>query len=607
MDSEGTPIDELDEPPFLTWREYSLAHYGDVLHRVPLDSDAGCPNRTAGDRGCTYCPGHGVRAVQLGCAQSLESQVATGISFARRRYRATAFMAYLQSFTPTHAPLAELIRSIETIFSCHSFQALAIGTRPDVLSPEVLDYLEELNQQTTLWVELGVQTTHDYTLKRIRRGHDWACSVRAITALAERGIKVSAHLLIGLPGEGEVEWIMAAESLQRLPLSGVKFHNLHLLKDTVLAEEYAVEPFPLLREMEYAEILMAVLRRIPSSWPVMRLSTDSAVEELIAPRWELSKGEFMEYLITLMKWREVRQGDLLLATESGVRKSTQGLFGPPIMTEDQSITFWNSTFKEHYHSPAGARSEAEKKFLDPSGLSTALKAGRRMKLLDVCFGLGYNSLVSCEVAADSPDGFLEVTALEIDRRIVGEASRWLDSPSNRIDWRGLLSCLYREGRADALHSTLQLIWGDARISLRKLPRHDYDCIYLDAFSTQRNAELWTLEFLSKLKDSLAEGGRLLTYCAALPVRSALLEAGFFVGETPAFGRNRGGTMAVLAEEDLLLPLPERDLYLICKTSRGIPYRDPGGCASNRAILRRRQEEIIAWKREAGGRRKTPVF
>ncbi|MHC4883703.1 MAG: tRNA modification radical SAM protein MnmL/YtqA [Planctomycetota bacterium] len=582
--------DSPSDVPFLTWREYSLQAYGEVLHRVPIDLGGGCPNRETGGRGCSFCPSDGVRAVQLGAAEGLADQVHAGMDFARRRYGAKAFMAYLQTYTPTHQPIESLRESINTLLSLVPFKALAIGARPDSLTPELLSYLEKLSQRIDLWVELGVQTSHDQTLKRVNRGHDWACSERAVRLLADRKIKAVVHLILGLPGEDRAMMTATVERVAALPFSAVKFHNLHIVRGTVLAEEYEENPFPLLNEVEYTDLLIDLLPRIPAGWPIMRFTTDTEECDLIAPRWTLTKGAFIEYLTTQMRWREASQGRRDEPAGDSDASQRNG-----VVTGDESITFWSPEFKEHYHSPAGAYSEAREKFVIPSGIETRLADGMDVRLLDVCFGLGYNSLVACESAIRVGRGRLHIIALEMDRRVVGDAARQVRVDSKIMDWNACLESLHRDGEFEQGCVRVEMIWGDARVSVPRLHVERYDAIFLDAFSTQRNSELWTQDFFEDLKQCLKPSGCLLTYCAAIPVRSGLLRAGFHVGETPAFGRERGGTMAAIDPARITLPLPDRDLHLIHETNRGIPYRDPTRCATNKAILRQRQQAIEAEK------------
>ncbi len=581
--------------PYLQYKDYMKARYGEPLFRVPIDFNFGCPNREAdGSGGCTFCNVRGSAAVQTMGAGTVKEQMFEAIRFARDRYNAKKYMAYIQAFSATFGKRQQPLYL--DLLDSFDFTAVSIGTRPDCLTPQAYDFLAELNKHIEVWVELGVQTVHDRTLERINRGHDWASSETAVKKLHELGIKVAVHAILGLPGESAEDFRQTADTLAALPIDAVKIHNLHIEKGTTLALEHALTPLPVLMEHDFAEHLMDFIRRLPPNIPIMRLTTDTLDEELIAPKWHMAKGQFKDYVIQQMTCREWKQGDLY-----GNRKPETGNWKLKVVeTDDGSTTFWNEDYKEHYHTPAGARLEAEEKYLVPGKLKERLAKGD-VQLLDVCFGLGYNSLTALELAEDvmrqQQGSSLSVTALEMDRRVVGAASeniQTLETDCN--DWKQILSDLYENQSAIGNRkSEIQILWGDARYTVTKLAPESFDLVFLDAFSTQRNAELWTVDFFRKLKRVMKPNAVLLTYCAAIPVRAGLLEAGFFVGETHPVGRARGGTMAAMQEHDIEIPLPDHEVRMIRETTRGLPYRDPFGVRTNKEILRSRQEEIILRK------------
>ncbi|MDF7798204.1 TIGR01212 family radical SAM protein [Pontiellaceae bacterium B1224] len=580
--------------PYLQYKDYMKERYGDALFRVPIDFNTGCPNRELdGSGGCTFCNVRGSAAVQTIGASSVEEQMKDAIRFARDRYGAKKYMAYIQAYSATFGKNQQ--PKYLALLDAFDFTAVSIGTRPDCLTPQAYDFLVELNKHIEVWVELGVQTVHDRTLDRINRGHDWASSAEAIKKLHELGIKVAAHAILGLPGETAEDFQQTADTLAALPIDAVKIHNLHIERGTTLALEHALTPLPVLMEQDFAEHLMDFIRRMPPNIPIMRLTTDTLDEELIAPRWHMAKGQFKDYVIQQMTCREWRQGDLF---ERGRPRDgqTEGNL-KTVETEDGSVTFWNEDYKEHYHTPAGARLEAEEKYLVPGRLKERLTLGD-IQLLDVCFGLGYNSLTALETVSASSNN-LQVTALEMDRRVVGAASKniqTLETDSN--DWKKILSDLYENQLAISnRQSAIQILWGDARYTISKLNPSTFDLVFLDAFSTQRNSELWTVDFFRKLKAVMKPDAVLLTYCAAIPVRAGLMEAGFFVGETDPVGRQRGGTIAAMQEKDIPIPLPDHEIKMIRETTRGLPYRDPYGVWTNKEILRDRQERIIKSKQE----------
>ena len=305
--------------PYYKHKNYMMDRYGVPMFRVPIDLGFGCPHRNAdGSGGCTFCYEDGGRAEQTLVANSVEEQISGGIEFARSRYSATKFMAYIQAFTGTFASASEQRKVYEKLLDQYPFDAVSIGTRPDCLPPATLEFLQELSQRLEVWVELGVQTTHDRTLKRINRGHDWESSRAAIIKLHDMGIMVAVHLMVGLPGESLDDNIATAETIAALPIDGIKIHNLHIMRGTELAREFEKEPFTLYAEDEYAEIVIEMLRRFPPDVAIMRINTDTPANRLIAPHWQMSKPAFLNYVANSMKKRNILQGDLYQAGGSGV-------------------------------------------------------------------------------------------------------------------------------------------------------------------------------------------------------------------------------------------------------------------------------------------------
>lgn len=588
--------------PYLQYKTYMKERFGEALFRVPIDFQLGCPNREAdGSGGCTFCNMRGAKAVQTLQSESVEDQMQQAIRFARERYGAKRFMAYIQAFSATFGPKQR--PKYRALLNAFDFSAVSIGTRPDCLTPQAYAFLSELNEELETWVELGVQTVHDRTLERINRGHNWASSEKTIRKLHEHGIKVAVHVILGLPGETAEDYRQTAETLAALPIDAIKVHNLHIEKGTTLAREHEKTPVPTLMEHDYAEHLMDFIRRLPSDIPIMRLTTDTLDDELIAPRWHMAKGQFVDYVVQQMTCREWRQGDLHNSSVTIQPSNNPSPQTPSplrsVTTEDGSLTFWNEEYKEHYHTPAGARLEAEEKYIVPGKLKERLEQGD-VALLDVCFGLGYNSLTATEAfRPEAVDYRLNITALEMDRRVVGAAARHIETTSDdTFDWRACLTSLYEtKAYTPKPKASLQMLWGDARYTLTKLEPETYDLVFLDAFSTQRNSELWTVDFFRKLKQVMKPDAVLLTYCAALPVRSAFLEAGFYVGETEPVGRQRSGTIVALQQKYIDRPLPAKELEVIQQTTRGLPYRDPHGVWTNKEILRDRQERILKQKRK----------
>jgi radical SAM protein (TIGR01212 family) len=302
----------VESEPLRTLAGFMTDTYGGPLHRVPVDFGLGCPHRAPdGSGGCAFCPPDGGRAPHTAGAGSLAAQVAAGAAFARRRYGATRFIAYVQAHTGTCASAAELAERLEALLALMPFDVLCVGTRPDCLADPILDVLAGLRSRLLdVWVELGIQTVHDPTLALINRGHDWATGRAAILRVARRGLRAAAHIIVGLPGEEAEHDRVTATQLAELPLFAVKIHNLHVVRDSALADMYRQRPFPVLDERAYAARLIDILRRLPPAMAVMRINTDTPRERLIAPQWRMDKGTFRNYVVSEMRRRGVRQGDL---------------------------------------------------------------------------------------------------------------------------------------------------------------------------------------------------------------------------------------------------------------------------------------------------------
>lgn len=297
--------------PFYSYKQFMIDTYGAPLHRVPIDPGFGCPHREPdGSGGCTFCPPDGSRAVQTVGIKTMEGQIGRGLAFARQRYGAKRFLAYIQAFTGTFAPASQQRELYLRLLGAFPFEAVSIGTRPDCLSESTLDVLRELRERLDVWVELGIQTVHDETLNRIRRGHTWAAGREAILKLDKEGIHVAAHVILGLPGETREHFSQTADALAGLPILAVKIHNLHVVRGAPLEHEFEAAPFAVYNEEAYAGILIDFLRRLPPQVAIMRINTDTPPDRLIAPIWKMSKGKFRQFVIGEMSRQGYRQGDL---------------------------------------------------------------------------------------------------------------------------------------------------------------------------------------------------------------------------------------------------------------------------------------------------------
>lgn len=222
------------------------------------------------------------------------------------------YLAYFQAFTNTYSSLDNLKRLYEEALSVDGVVGIVIGTRPDCISDELLDYFQELNRRTFVLVEYGIETTNDKTLQFINRGHDFACSRRAIEKTSERGILTGGHIILGLPGEDKEESIRQAHDISALPLDILKIHQLQVIRGTRLARLYEVLPFHLYSVDEYVRLVAEYVQHLRPSLILERFVSQSPKELLVAPRWGLKNYEFTNLLNNYMRENHITQGKLYI-------------------------------------------------------------------------------------------------------------------------------------------------------------------------------------------------------------------------------------------------------------------------------------------------------
>ena len=557
---------------------YLAERYGRRMYRIALDLALGCPNRPGGfGPGCVYCAEDGNRARHLARNLDLPGQIASGISFVSARYQAEPpYVAYFQAFTSTNAPASRLEKLYREALELASFRVVIVGTRPDALPEETVALLAKLNRVYEVWVELGVQSSNDATLARIRRGHDFAAVRDAVLRLDRAGIPVAAHVIAGLPGEGREEFRRTARDLAALPVRAVKLHQLLTLRGTQLAREASSFRTVPLNEYEYAACAAAFLREMPEDVLVMRLSADADPADVIAPRWRMGKGQFREFFLDYFR----------------NRRDLDPAF-PAVATADGSPTLYHPGFRQHFRSLAGAETETARKFLEPGRLEERLRSGETVRLLDIGFGLGGNVAGAVRVAERVRRGRLIILSLEIDPELPTTAAGL--HPPDSLEGR-LAAAVAREGIFETEFARVELRLDDARRSVAGLPEQErFDLIFQDGFSPDCNPELWSYDLVRLLVRHLAPGGRIVSYCSAFPYRGALLRAGLTVGESAPFGRKRGGTVA---GRDFVpaLPLTEKERGILCRSTAGVVYRDPGLHGTREALLARRRKLVERLRR-----------
>lgn len=289
--------------------------FGCRVQRISVDAGMTCPNRDGSldTEGCIFCGGSGSGSYGIRRELDVAAQIEDGKGVMRRKYKATSFIAYLQAYSNTYADVATLRELYNEAISVPDVVGLIIATRPDCLPDESLDLLEEFNRQTYLWLELGIQSILDRSLTLINRRHDHACSVDAVHRAKSRGLRVCAHIILGLPGETREEMLAMAGELNRLGVDGVKLHLLHVMKGTLLAEMYGRGEIQVLERDEYAGLVCDFLERLDASILIHRLTGDGGHDSLVAPLWSLKKFEVLNLIDGEMERRGTRQGSKVTA------------------------------------------------------------------------------------------------------------------------------------------------------------------------------------------------------------------------------------------------------------------------------------------------------
>lgn len=268
------------------------------VQKISVDAAFSCPNRDGrlSLGGCTFCDNKTFNPSYCDRGKSITQQLEEGKAFFAKKYPEMKYLAYFQAYSNTYAPLEELKRKYEEALAVDDVVGLVIGTRPDCVSDEALDYLQQLNQRTFLIVEYGIESANDNTLRRINRGHTFDCSRQAIIKAHQRGIITCGHIILGLPGEDEKEMLHQASTISQLPLDILKLHQLQIIKGTPLAKEYEAHPFHVFSAEEYVNLVIRYVSKLRNDLVLERFVSQSPPNMVIAPKWGLKNHEFTDLL-----------------------------------------------------------------------------------------------------------------------------------------------------------------------------------------------------------------------------------------------------------------------------------------------------------------------
>ena len=281
---------------YKTLNEHYKEKFGCKVYKLSLDGGFTCPNRdgTLGTEGCIFCTGSGEFAEKTCC--SVEEQLERAKQRVEKKTKDGKYIAYFQSFTNTYAPVEVLKKLYLEAIKPDYIVGLAIGTRPDCLEKEKIELLREINLIKPVSVELGLQTVHEKTAEYIRRGYKTQVYFEAVKNLKAAKIEVVTHIILGLPGEDTEMMKETVKQVVNAGTDGVKFHLLHVLKNTDLEKEYLGGNFKCLQLEEYAKILKECISLLPADTVVHRITGDGAKKDLIAPLWSADKKKVLNYL-----------------------------------------------------------------------------------------------------------------------------------------------------------------------------------------------------------------------------------------------------------------------------------------------------------------------
>ncbi len=301
------------ERRFNTYSNYFKSTFGERVQKVSVDAGFTCPNRdgSLSKGGCTYCNNDAFSPSYCMPQKSVKQQILEGIEFHKKRYRrANKYLAYFQAYSNTYAPLEHLQKLYDEALEIPGIIGLVIGTRPDCIDEEKLEYFSHLSKTKYLILEYGLESCYNKTLDRINRQHSFEQSVEAIEATAGKGIRTGAHLIFGLPGETRDEMLAEAGIISNLPLNNVKFHQLQIIKGTIMAREYELNPdnFSLFSWEEYREFMVDFLEKLNPAFVVERITGEAPPRFISGPRWGLKRtdqilGLFEQRLLERNTWQ----------------------------------------------------------------------------------------------------------------------------------------------------------------------------------------------------------------------------------------------------------------------------------------------------------------
>lgn len=295
------------------YSSYLKRKFGHRVYKIGLDGGFSCPNRdgTKGREGCLYCSEDGSRSNYSNPKDPISKQLEARIKYLKETRGARKFIAYFQAFTNTYAAPDQLKQIYDEVLPFKEVVGISIGTRPDTIDNKKLDLISSYKEKYEVWIEYGLQSIHDSTLKAINRAHSFGDFVNALNLTKEFEIPVCAHVILGLPGETREDMMETAMTLSSLKVEGVKIHLLHILKGCALEKLYNEGGIKLLEQDEYVGLVCDFLENLSSDIIIQRLTGEGARRNHVAPLWALDKITTIKKIGQTLRARSSRQGILI--------------------------------------------------------------------------------------------------------------------------------------------------------------------------------------------------------------------------------------------------------------------------------------------------------
>ena len=291
-------------------KSFWLNRFGCRVYKLQIDAGFTCPNRdgTLSRGGCIYCDGRGSRLRQVGPLPSVAEQIRRGKDYYKKNRNAGKFIAYFQTFTNTYAPIEKLKELYDEALAEEDVIGLSVGTRPDCVPDGIIDLFQDYAMKRHIWLELGLQSIHDRTLRLINRGHSSSAFLDALHRLSGRNIHICTHIIVGLPGETREDILETARVIATLPIHGIKIHALLALRGTVVGDLYEKGEITMFSRDDYVGTVSDILEILPPEMVIQRLTADGYRDIFLGPKWAVNKMEVLNAVDKELDGRNTHQG-----------------------------------------------------------------------------------------------------------------------------------------------------------------------------------------------------------------------------------------------------------------------------------------------------------